>query len=160
VLHELLYRRRRRLRCSSSAAADAPLGPNITASKATERCNTRVEKLTPISGLGPLQDVMTAQYTAAMWLAGSDPSILDLAAVELDQLFLAISLGSSVRLYIRPTRVTKWTNKRGFLTADTVCDWNDRSGVECNDVCLIDVIIWVRPSNYFLVHGQSRQLTH
>jgi hypothetical protein len=124
-----MFQLRRRPRCSA-------LGPNITAAEAMERYNTNtlVEKLTPISGLGPLQDETTAQYTAAMmWLAGSDPAILDLAAVEFDHLvqrYLMVLL-----YYIRPTRVTKWTNKRGFPTADTVWDcmidraWNATTSV-------------------------------
>jgi hypothetical protein len=115
---------------------DAPLGPNITASETTERYSTLVEKLTPISGLGPLQDETTAQYTAVMWLAGSDPAILDLAAIEFDQLVQRYIM---VLLYYS-TKGDEWTSQEFFLTADTVCDWNDRSGVECNTLGLIDVI--------------------
>jgi hypothetical protein len=146
----------------SPPPTDAPLGPNITAAEATERYNTLVETLTPISGLDALQDETTAQYTAAMWLAGSDPAILDLATVEFDQLVQRYLMA----LLYYSTKGDEWTSQLGFLTADTVCDWNARSGVECNTVGLIDVLdlgTYDRPSNYyFLVRSWpvSKLLTH
>ncbi len=52
-------------------STDSPLGPNITAAEATERYTTRLwKKFDTHFWIG--QDETTAQYTAAMCLAGSD----------------------------------------------------------------------------------------
>jgi hypothetical protein len=78
-----------------------------------------------------LQDDSSPQFQAMRWLANYDPAVLDLdstpAVVLVQRYVLAVfyfATGSEGRL----------SNELNFLSASSVCDWNngDGDGVVCN----------------------------
>jgi hypothetical protein len=69
----------------------------------------------------------TREFTALNWLANSDPANLPVRSTAKRILVERYTLA----LLYFSTGGTSWENQYNFLSADSVCNWNDDEGVFC-----------------------------
>jgi hypothetical protein len=82
-----------------------------------------------------LTDPDTHEYEALQWLANSDPANL---SVQTTAKRILVERYTLALLYFS-TGGTSWGNQYNFLSADTVCDWND--GIDENGIFCIESLV-------------------
>jgi hypothetical protein len=104
-----------------------------------------------VSDAEALQDDSSPQFQALRWLANDDTAVLDLEStptvIIVEQYVLAV-------LYFA-TRGEGWGDQLNFLSASSVCEWNNGSkGVSCNEDDLVVALFLGE-----LKHGEVINLT-
>jgi hypothetical protein len=86
-----------------------------------------------VSGAEALQDDTSPQSRALRWLADEDPALLELGSTPTGILVARYVL---VLLFFA-TNGEGWSDQFSFLSASSVCEWNNVIGVGCNENDLI-----------------------
>jgi hypothetical protein len=125
---------------------DPPAFSPITV--APSRLDVLSELLQPVTGTTELSDNSTPQNAALVWLADQDPAVLDLDNESFET--IAQRYVSAV-LYFSGDG-TDWRVDNGFLSASSICEWNDGGeggafeGIMCDEEgAIIELIFGMLP---------------
>jgi hypothetical protein len=132
----------------NSPVTVAPTAPVTVAPTAPSRLDILAEMLQSVSGTTALSDNSTPQNAALVWLADQDPAVLDLDNESFET--IAQRYVSAV-LYFSGEG-TDWRVNNGFLSASSICEWNDGGeggafeGIMCDENgAIIELIFGMLP---------------
>jgi hypothetical protein len=113
-----------------SMATDPPIRPPPKCNGALSRSDSVLEILRSVTPEPTLQNAMTPQGMAYAWITSDDPLASTTLKNPCDHMTQILQRYALVVMFYA-TSGDSWTNKEGWLTAETECAW---SGITCHAV--------------------------